>query len=93
MLENTIKHLKDNMRIGVIEGDIQTSADAERIIHAGASAVQINTDGACHLDGNMIKALANKGFQVFTPCIVPTNDGGISLGQAVAAAAIARNGN
>jgi len=56
LLENTIEHLKDNMRIGVIEGDIQTSADAERIINAGAAAVQINTDGACHLDGNMIKA-------------------------------------
>jgi hydrogenase nickel incorporation protein HypB len=56
LLENTIEHLKNNMRIGVIEGDIQTSADAERIINAGAAAVQINTDGACHLDGNMIKA-------------------------------------
>lgn len=55
LLENTIGHLKKNLRIGVIEGDIQTSADAERIIRAGATAVQINTDGACHLDGNMIK--------------------------------------
>ncbi len=56
LLENTVGHLKENLRIGVIEGDIQTSADAERIIRAGATAVQINTDGACHLDGNMIKA-------------------------------------
>ncbi len=56
LLENTIGHLKESLRIGVIEGDIQTSADAERILHAGAAAVQINTDGACHLDGNMIKA-------------------------------------
>ena len=56
LLENTIKHLKGRTRIGVIEGDIQTSADAERIIRSGAVAVQINTDGACHLDANMIKA-------------------------------------
>lgn len=56
LLENTIGHLKEKMRIGVIEGDIQTSVDAERILGAGAAAVQINTDGACHLDANMIKA-------------------------------------
>jgi hydrogenase nickel incorporation protein HypB len=56
LLENTIRHLGDKTPVGVIEGDIQTSADAERIIEAGATAVQINTDGACHLDANMIKA-------------------------------------
>ena len=56
LLENTISHLRDKTTVGVIEGDIQTSADAERIMKAGATAVQINTDGACHLDANMIKA-------------------------------------
>lgn len=56
LLENTIGHLNGKVSMGVIEGDIQTSADAERILQAGAAAVQINTDGACHLDGNMIKA-------------------------------------
>jgi len=56
LLENTISHLRDKTTVGVIEGDIQTSADAERIVKAGATAVQINTDGACHLDANMIKA-------------------------------------
>ncbi len=56
LLENTIGHLKEKIRIGVIEGDIQSSADSERIIRSGAAAVQINTDGACHLDANMIKA-------------------------------------
>ncbi|MDY6988173.1 MAG: hydrogenase nickel incorporation protein HypB [Thermodesulfobacteriota bacterium] len=55
LLENTIGELKKKMRVGVIEGDIQTSADAERIVQSGAVAVQINTDGACHLDANMIK--------------------------------------
>jgi hydrogenase nickel incorporation protein HypB len=56
LLENTIRHLRNETRVGVIEGDIQTSSDAERIMEAGATAVQINTDGACHLDANMIKA-------------------------------------
>lgn len=56
LLEHTIGNLRGKSRIGVIEGDIQSSADAERIVQSGAIAVQINTDGACHLDGNMIKA-------------------------------------
>jgi len=55
LLEKTIDLLKDRLRIGVIEGDIQTSADAERIAGHGVQVVQINTDGACHLDGNMIR--------------------------------------
>jgi hydrogenase nickel incorporation protein HypB len=37
-----------------VEGDIQGSQDAERIDAAGARSVQINTDGACHLDANMV---------------------------------------
>ncbi|MFH1350076.1 MAG: hydrogenase nickel incorporation protein HypB [Pseudomonadota bacterium] len=55
LLEKTIDALKDTVRIGVIEGDIQSSKDAERIAARGVPAVQINTDGACHLDGNMIR--------------------------------------
>ena len=55
LLEKTIVTLKDHLKIGVIEGDIQSSQDAERIAATGAPAVQINTGGACHLDGNMIR--------------------------------------
>lgn len=55
LLEKTIEALKLNLRIGVIEGDIQTSQDAERIAKKGVPVVQINTGGACHLDGNMIR--------------------------------------
>jgi len=55
LLERTIERLKDKIRIGVIEGDIQSSTDAERVAQKGVQAVQINTDGACHLDGNMIR--------------------------------------
>lgn len=56
LLEQTISHLKKKMRISVIEGDIQSSTDAERIAKSGAKAVQINTGGACHLDANMIRS-------------------------------------
>jgi hydrogenase nickel incorporation protein HypB len=52
LLEKTIDALKDALRIGVIEGDIQSTHDAERIALKGVPAVQINTGGACHLDGN-----------------------------------------
>lgn len=55
LLEKTIDALKDDLTIGVIEGDIQSSQDAERIAKKGVTAVQINTDGACHLDANMIR--------------------------------------
>ena len=55
LLEKTIDGLKDHLRMGVIEGDIQSSQDAERIARKGIPVVQINTGGACHLDGNMIR--------------------------------------
>ena len=55
LLEKTIDALKDQLRLGVIEGDIQSSQDAERIANKGIPVVQINTGGACHLDGNMIR--------------------------------------
>ncbi len=56
LLERTIDALRHEIRIGVIEGDIQSSYDAERIAKKGVQVVQLNTGGACHLDGNMIKS-------------------------------------
>ncbi len=53
LLEKTLA-AKDGLRIGVIEGDIAGSDDAERIEKFGAPVMQINTGGACHLDANMI---------------------------------------
>lgn len=55
LLEKTIGALKDDLMVGVIEGDIQSSQDAERIARKGIPVVQINTGGACHLDANMIR--------------------------------------
>src|SRR2546427_12044964 len=55
LLERTIERLRDQLSIGVIEGDIETSADAERIEAAGAQIVQINTKGNCHLEAHMVR--------------------------------------
>ncbi len=59
LLERTLERLPRGRRAGVIEGDIQTARDAERIERFHVPIVQINTGSACHLDGEMIaKALA-----------------------------------
>jgi hydrogenase nickel incorporation protein HypB len=55
LVEKTILALQDRYRIGVIEGDIQDTCDAERVAKLGIPVVQINTGGGCHLDGNMIR--------------------------------------
>ena len=55
LLERTIEGLKGKRKMAVIEGDIATSRDAERIAAHDIPAVQINTGGACHLDGNMVR--------------------------------------
>ncbi len=60
ILARTINELKDKVKIGVIEGDIQTDIDAERIRATQAPVVQINTDGACHLSAAQVSdALEN----------------------------------
>ncbi len=53
----TIKALK-NTRVGVIEGDISSTIDAETVAREGVPVVQINTGGECHLDANMIQNAA-----------------------------------
>ncbi|GAJ22881.1 unnamed protein product, partial [marine sediment metagenome] len=60
ILTRTISELKDKIKIGVIEGDIQTDIDAEKIRATKAPVVQINTNGACHLSAAQISgALEN----------------------------------
>ena len=58
LLEHTIDRIGDEIKIGVIEGDIETERDAERIRAKGVPAIQLTTGGACHLDASMI----HKGF-------------------------------
>lgn len=54
LLECTIRGLRDRCRIGVIEGDLQTEIDSERIRALGAPSYQITTGTVCHLDARMI---------------------------------------
>ena len=54
LLEQTLKDLRNEFKIAVIEGDLQTDNDAKRIAEIGVQVVQINTDGGCHLESGMI---------------------------------------
>jgi hydrogenase nickel incorporation protein HypB len=54
LLEATIAGLRDRVRIGVIEGDVQTDLDAKRVARYGVPVVQIVTNGACHLEANLV---------------------------------------
>ena len=63
LLERTLTDLKDRRSISVIEGDQQTSNDADRIYATGAPVVQINTGKGCHLDSEMV----NKALKELQP--------------------------
>ncbi len=54
ILEKALEKLDGFFQVAVIEGDLATTRDAERIAAKGVSALQINTRGACHLDAKMI---------------------------------------
>ena len=54
-LRQTISRLKDEMRIGVMEADIDSDVDAATIAETGARAIQIHTGGMCHLDADMTR--------------------------------------
>jgi len=63
LLEETIKKLKSKINIAVLEGDLETERDAERIRQQGVQALQIVTQGICHLEAQMIQqALPNMNF-------------------------------
>lgn len=55
LLEKALPLLTDKFGVGVIEGDIYTTHDADRIAQKDVEVVQINTEGACHLDASMIR--------------------------------------
>lgn len=55
LLERTIDHLKERIRIGVVEGDVQTDNDAQRIAAHDIPVVQIITNGGCHLDAPLVR--------------------------------------
>ncbi|MFZ2323702.1 MAG: hydrogenase nickel incorporation protein HypB [Ignavibacteriaceae bacterium] len=60
LVERTINYLQNKLKIVVVEGDVQTDLDAQRIDKLGVPVAQIVTNGACHLEANLVKdALQN----------------------------------
>ncbi len=55
LIEHTVRALSTSLRLAVIDGDIASNIDADRAAAAGATAVQINTGGECHLDAVMLQ--------------------------------------
>jgi hydrogenase nickel incorporation protein HypB len=55
ILEKTLQELRDSMKIAVIEGDVQTDFDAQRVAKYGVPVVQIVTLGGCHLDAKLVQ--------------------------------------
>lgn len=71
LIESTLRAIGDRYKIAVIDGDIASSIDADRAAAAGATAVQINTGGSCHLDANMLRnALAQLDLEKFDLLII-----------------------
>ncbi|OIO13540.1 MAG: hydrogenase accessory protein HypB [Ignavibacteria bacterium CG1_02_37_35] len=60
LVERTIAHLKEKISIGVIEGDVQTDLDAQRIDLLGVPVAQIVTNGGCHLDAGLVRDALTK---------------------------------
>ena len=58
LLEKTLEKISGKVSVAVIEGDLFTARDAERIERLGVPVVQINTSGGCHLDAAMVKRAA-----------------------------------
>jgi hydrogenase nickel incorporation protein HypB len=60
LLERTLEQLRGQLRLGVLEGDVQTTLDADRLARFHVPLVQVNTDsgfgGECHLDANMVRS-------------------------------------
>lgn len=55
LLRRTIAAIKDEVRMGVMEADIDSDVDAARIVESGVRAIQIHTGGMCHLDADMTR--------------------------------------
>jgi len=55
IIEKSLEILKSDYKIAAIDGDVATSIDADRAAEAGATAVQINTGGQCHIDAHMLR--------------------------------------
>lgn len=55
IVEKTLEHMRGNLKIAVVEGDVQTDLDARRVARFGVPVVQIITHGGCHLEAKLVQ--------------------------------------
>lgn len=77
VLEQLIPLIKKQIQVAVIEGDLYTTKDADRIGQLGIEVVQINTEGACHLDARMITQAAGRIHLEETDLLIIENVGNL----------------
>jgi len=71
LILQTIDKLKPEIKVAVIEGDVASHVDADKVSQQGVPVIQINTDGGCHLDANMIEnALNNLSLEGITLLLI-----------------------
>lgn len=77
LILRTLSALRDVARIGVIEGDIDSTVDAEKVSREGVPAVQLRTGGFCHLDAPMIEKALGELDLAALDCIIIENVGNL----------------
>lgn len=80
LLERTLAHMNHHVRIGIIEGDVSTDRDAQRLKQYNNPIVLINTEGGCHLDSNSIeRVLGEFKLDQLDVIFVENGQSGLSL--------------
>jgi hydrogenase nickel incorporation protein HypB len=77
LVERTVETLAGQMRVAVVDGDIATSLDADRAAAAGATAIQVNTGGQCHLDALMLRGALDQLDLKATDLLIVENVGNL----------------
>jgi hydrogenase nickel incorporation protein HypB len=77
LVERTVQGLKGRLRVAVVDGDLATSLDADRAAAAGATAIQINTGGQCHLDAVMLQGALSEIDLTATDLLIVENVGNL----------------
>lgn len=77
LIERTVEHLKDKLKISVIVGDVQTDNDAKRIGKLGIPVVQIITHGSCHLEAQLVRDAFAKIENELTDLLIIENVGNL----------------
>jgi hydrogenase nickel incorporation protein HypB len=77
LVERTLHHLDKKIKIAVIEGDVQTDLDAQRIAALNTPVVQIVTNGACHLEANLVRDAFSQLKNIETKLLIIENVGNL----------------